>query len=90
MYTYNNKQNKNKHKIIPGWNDNVRYYYDKALFWHKLWKQCECPTQGYVFEIRKYTRHKYHEMVKLTKNKTDEFKASNMANAILDNRSRDL
>jgi hypothetical protein len=82
--------NEQSRKIIPGWNDNAKYYYLKALFWHKIWKQTGCPAHGHVFETRKYTRHKYHEAVKLTKKQSELSRASNMANYILENRSRDF
>ena len=47
----------NKSNCVPGWNESVKVYKDKALFWHKLWKEGGSQTSGVLFDLRRKTRY---------------------------------
>ncbi len=44
-------------KIVPGWNEYIKVYQEKALFWHKLWKENNSPKSGVLHDIRRKTRY---------------------------------
>ena len=50
--------NDNNYKI-PGWNDYVKEYHKKARFWYKIWKECDSPRSGEIFNIMCKTRLKF-------------------------------
>ena len=33
---------------------------EQSLLWHYIWKQCDKPGGGYLYEVMVYTRSKYH------------------------------
>ena len=35
-------------KVMPGWNDGVKYLRDEALSWHHFWKINSRPRAGYL------------------------------------------
>ena len=47
-------------KIIPGCIDLVLPFKTDALEWHHIWQNCGCRSSGYVFDMRKLSRHNYH------------------------------
>jgi len=55
---------KSKKSRIPGWTEFVGPYREKAMFWHKLWKENSCPRSGYISNIRRLTRAQYHNVLK--------------------------
>ncbi len=69
----------NQHGGIPGWNEFIRDYKDSAFFWHKLWKDNGSPNSGVLFDLRRTTRYKYHNALKIIKKHNDDIKAGNMA-----------
>ena len=52
-------------KVVPGWNEYVDKYYKTALFWHKLWKENDCPENGLITDLRRATRSQYHKVCKI-------------------------
>ena len=80
---------KNKHKI-PGWNQFVKEKYWSALFWHERWKENGRPTDGELAAVMRYTRHKYHYAVRECKKNSDSIKATRMAEAMINNHTRDF
>lgn len=75
-------------KVIPGWNDNVAEIRQQAIFWHQLWKCNNCPTQGVLADVRKYTRAKYHYALRDIKRNIELNRANSMADALLNNKTR--
>ena len=64
---------------IPGWNEFVKPYREKSIFWHDLWKSAGCPQNGQLAQIRRQTRAKYHWAVKYVKKNKDEIVKYNTA-----------
>ena len=58
------KGNSSPRRSIAKWEEHVSSSKDKALFWHKLWKQNGCPHQGILADIRQKTRSQYHYAVR--------------------------
>ena len=65
---------------LPGWNEFVKPYREKALLWHEIWKSAGSPTQGHLAMIRRQTRAKYHWAVKFVKKNEDIIIKYNTAN----------
>ena len=47
-------------KIIPGWNEYVKEHAERAKLWHNIWLNSGRPSHGYLADIRRKTRLKYH------------------------------
>ena len=75
---------------IPGWNDYVKPYLDKSLFWHEIWLQCGKPRQGEVARIMRMTRSRYHLAIKSTLNTQTQIRNERMGEAICSNNDRNL
>ena len=58
---------------------------DKAIFWHKLWKQNGCPHQGILAYIRQKTRSQYHYAVRQAKINSDIVKSNSIAKTFAEN-----
>ena len=39
-------------------------YRAETMNWHALWLSCGCPSEGYVFNMRKATRSTYHKQIR--------------------------
>ena len=52
------------HHSKPGWNDNIKYLRDDALSWHYFWKINSRPGTGYIAEMRRLSRARYHRAVR--------------------------
>ena len=61
------EKNNKSSKFIIGWNRYIKEYRNNAIFWHNIWKDCGMPVNGFVSEIRKTTRKKYHSAIKYVK-----------------------
>ena len=72
-------------KHIAGWNDSVREYRDKAIFWHDIWKSCGRPVSGQITDLRKFTRAKYHWAVKQAKKASDKTIKTKTATSLMQN-----
>ncbi len=79
-----------KKKGIPKWNEVAQPYRDTALFWHSIWVSCRKPNKGVVFEIRRKTRAEYHMVVKKLKRDEKVNRCERMAEAVLQNNSRNF
>ena len=67
-------------KIIPGWNNLVLLFKTDALECHHIWQNCGCPPSGYVFDMRKFSRHNYHQQIKLAHRNKVKIKVEKVAN----------
>ena len=45
--------------------------------WHALWLSCGCPSEGYVFNMRKATRSTYHKHIKYIERNEDMIRNNN-------------
>ena len=77
-------------KVLPGWNEFVKPFQEKAILWHAIWKSSGRPREGTIAAIRRMTRAKYRYAVRFIKKNEDACRARSMADALLQNRSRDL
>ena len=72
-------------KAIPGWNEQVKSYRERSLFWHWIWLEAGKPMNGYVYNIMKRTRHQYHYAIRCAKRNNTEIirtkLADNMSNS---------
>ena len=85
--TGDNSTSKN---IIPGWNERVKPYLDKSLFWHEIWVQCGRKPQGEVALIRRTTRARYHLAIKSALRNQTQIRNEKMGEAISSNNDRNL
>ena len=51
-------------RVVPGWNDHVKHDKDQSLFWHWIWTEAGRPNSGYIYQIMRTTRHRYHYAVR--------------------------
>ena len=72
-------QNVNGKKGIPGWNDFVKPYKEKSIFWNDIWKSAGMPNTGQLAELRKFTRAKYHWAIKQVKREKNNIILNNTA-----------
>ena len=77
-------------KTLPGWNEFVKPYQEKAILWHAIWKSSGRPREGTIASIRRRTRAKYRYAIRYIKKNEDACRARSMADALLQNRSRDM
>ena len=84
----NNVNNGKKH--IPGWNEYVKEYAEKAKFWHEIWIQCGRPNQGEVAIIRRKTRLKYHYAIRYVMKENIRIRNNRMGEAVAENNDRSL
>ena len=75
---------------IPGWNEHVEALHNESLMWHNYWKSAGRPHAGDVAEMRRMSRARYHKAVREILRKNDVLKMERMADAISNNKSRDL
>ncbi len=75
---------------VPGWSQEVEHLKKEALYWHKIWRSMGQPHQGDFMEMRRITRAQYHRAVRHTMNHGDKIRTTKMAEAISENRTRNL
>ena len=68
--TIPNKRYSSK-KGIHGWNEFVKPFKEKSIFWHNIWKSAGSPVSGPLTNMRRFTRSKYHWAVKKAKQDTN-------------------
>ena len=61
--------NNNGPNVIPGWDIECDLAREQSLLWHLIWKQSNKPVHGYVYDIMKSTRSRYHYKLKDLKRK---------------------
>ena len=60
----------------------MREHRDTALQWHQLWKMQGKPRHGYVAEMRRVTRSRYHYKVKAVKQHNNVIRSEKMAQSL--------
>jgi hypothetical protein len=61
---------------MPGWNKEARPEREVSIFWHRIWLECGSPKAGWVYNIMKSTRSKYHYAVRALRKREDEMRRS--------------
>ena len=84
------KSHTKQHSNKAGWNEHVSKEFDRAQHWHRLYLQHGRPQSGYIFEMRNFTRSIYDRKVKQINSNPKRIKRTRIANAFLENRSRDF
>ena len=54
-------------KVIPGCNDKARNLREGALFWYHFWYINGCPRDGYIAEMYRIKRARYHRAIRQCK-----------------------
>ena len=81
---------KNKTKCRSGWNNEVKPYREDCIFWHKLWLDAGQPSNGVLYDVKKYTKKQYMYANCRNKRRQDICRKEKMANAISKDNSRDF
>ena len=79
-----------KTRNVAGWSEYVKPYRDASIFWHNVWKECGSPRNSRVADVMRGARAKYHKMVKLVKANETELRKNKMAQALLEDKSRNF
>merc|ERR1739842_294014 len=79
-----------KRKVVPGWNENVRPFFEKSLFWHDIWVQNGKPRGGEVANIMRLTRARYHYAIRNSIKSNIKIRNDKMAEAVSLNNDRNL
>ena len=77
-------------KIIPGWNEYVKEHADRANMWHNIWVNSGRPSHGYLANIRRKTRLKYHYALRRVVKDNIIIRNEKMGEAISENNDRIL
>ncbi len=77
-------------KNILGWSDHVEELRRDSLMWNRHWRECGQPHNGPVSELHCISRACYHKAVRSVIKNSDRIRNEKMAEAIADNRTRDL
>ena len=77
-------------KIIPGWNEHVKEHAERASMWHNIWVNSGRPTHGYLANIRRKTRLKYHYTLRRVVKDNKIMRNEKMGEAISQNNDRVL
>ena len=75
---------------MPGWNEHVKEHADRAKFWHYIWKENGRKRQGFIADIRRKTRARYHLAIRKVKKEQTRIRNVRMAEAIVNNNDREL
>ena len=75
---------------IAGWSENVQPLRDKSMFWHKMWLDCGRPRAGAVADSMRRTRAAYHYAIRKVKRNEENIISEKVADAMLNNNSRDF
>ena len=58
------KANTRKSKVVPGWNDEVKPFREKAMFWNAIWISAGKPINTTLHHIMKRSRNLYHYQIR--------------------------
>ena len=73
---------------MSGYNIDISIAHEKYLFWHGLWILCGKPETGQVARIMRFTCNNYK--IRKMKNESRSRAKQSLANALVNNRTRDL
>ena len=69
--------------VIPGWNQAVKPFKDKAYFWHQVWVSLGCPLNSEIHKVMKRSKNKYHYELKKCRKAEDKIRSSKLLDACL-------
>ncbi len=72
-------------KIVPGWNDYVKGYFDTSLFSHNMWVENDKPLNGIGADLMRQTRAKYHHVCKMVLKRDAKIRCDKMAECTINN-----
>ena len=81
---------RNNNNKLPSWNEFVKREKETALFWRSIWINNGSPRQGYVANIMRRTRAKYHYAIRRIKNNSQMLQKRAMTRSVAENNSRQL
>ena len=84
------KNNSKNFTNMPGWIEHVKEHADRAKFWHYIWKENGRKRQGFIADIRRKTRARYHLAIRKVKKEQTRIRNVRMAEAIVNNNDREL
>ena len=64
---------------MPGWNDHVKHDKNQSLFLHWIWTEAGRPNSGYIYQIMRTTRHRYHYAVRRCRKQKQKHQRSKLA-----------
>ena len=67
---------------IVGWNELVRGKRNDAMFWHNRWREAGRPRDGWIVEMRRRTRARYHQAVREVKRQKEELVRTRVAESL--------
>ena len=70
-------------KVIPGWNQVVKPFKDKAYFWHQIWASMGRPINCEIHRVMKSSRNRYHYELKKCRKAEDKVRSSKLLEACL-------
>ena len=75
---------------ISGWDELVKPHQEKAILWHKIWKDIGRPKSGLVADIMRKTRLKYHYAIRYAKKNVDSIRNNKLAENLLKSNIKDF
>jgi len=81
---------RSKSGCIPGWTEFVAPLRAQSIFWHNLWLDCGKTHTGYVADIMRKTRARYHAGIRDVRRNESEIVNKRIASALAENNSRDF
>ena len=81
---------KSQKRTVPGWNECIEEHRQRALFWHSLWRENNCPHEGSLADIRRSTRANYHRAIRTAKKNKEKLSATKLAEALINDKSRNF
>ena len=77
------RKQSSKSKAVPGWNQSVKPFRDKAYFWHKVWISAGKPINTELHRVMKRSRNIYHFQYKKCKKAEDTIIKSKVLDACI-------
>jgi len=71
-----------------GWKEFVQSYKNEAIQWHKLWKSNHSPHTGYLADMRKTSRSRYHYAVRYVKQHEEVIAETKLADCLVNNKDK--
>ena len=76
--------------IKPGWTTHVKPFREECLFWSKLWKQSDKPTEGVIYENMRHSKRQYCYAVRRIKRAEKNYRLTRMSESVCENKTRDF
>ncbi len=76
--------------IVPGWGVEQDLAREVSVFWHTIWVMCERPRSGALADVMRFTRNRYHYLIRGLKKDRDSAVKQSLASSLLSNKSRDF